>query len=146
MFFNNFPWPKGKYEAYFSISPPCPRFIHNKTFITVYTKDGRWKGIVAHEMLHFMFYEFVRVKYAPNLKNTVEKEMNEQLNKTFTLPLWDLSEIIDTILLNEKAFQEFLPYPQFPYPSHKNDYEKMKVIWEKSDKSIEKFLESIEAK
>lgn len=143
--FKNLPWPKGEYIAYFSISPPCPRYLYNKTFSVVYTKDGRWKKIVAHEMLHFMFYEYIRKKYMPNLKNTIEKEMNIQLEKTFIFPLWDISEIFNAIVMNEGGFQKLLPYPSEPYPKHKEAYKKLQKIWIDSDKDIEVFLKSIEA-
>jgi len=143
-YFQNSEWPKGRYIAYFSISPPMPRFIDSKTFQVSYTHNGRWRTTVAHEMLHFIFFEHVRRKYTPNLSNTIENKMNTLLKNKFMISLWDLSEIINVILLNEKDFQKILPYPSTPYPKHENHYSKMKSIWKKSNMKIDKFLENLE--
>lgn len=144
LFFNDHPWPKGKYFAYFSISPPCPRYLHNKTFAVAYSKDGRWRKIVAHEMLHFIFYDYLRTRYIPSLPNTEEGKMNEELEGKFIIPLWDLSEVFDVILLNDPKFQKYLPHQSEPYPKHVEHYLKLQKIWIKSKKDIDKFLKNLE--
>lgn len=132
--FKNTPWPKGEYIAYLSISPPFPRFLSSKTFQIPYTKSNDWIKTVKHEMLHFIFYEFVRKKYTPELNQTIEEGMNKLLSGKFTIPIWDISEIFNAIILKEK-----------PYKDHKSNYKKLKKIWKKSGNNIDKFLEKLEA-
>lgn len=144
--FNNAPWPIGKYEAYLTISAPMPRFLESKTFQVGYKKNGSWKSTVAHEMLHFIFYEYLRRRYTPQLSNTLEGKMNNLLRDKFRVPPWDLSEIFNVIILNTKSFQKLFPFPQKPYPKHKANFNKLLKEWYKNGENIDKFLRSVENK
>jgi len=57
--FKGWPWPKGKYIGYVSIFDCNPRNPSNKTFqMWVGKKDDDFLGGIAHELLHFMFYNY----------------------------------------------------------------------------------------
>lgn len=143
--FKNTNWPKGEYIAYATVSPPMPRFLHNKTFQVGYNKNGSWKQTVAHELLHFIFYEFVRKTYTPNLSDTLEKKMNTLLQGKFQIPLWDLSEVLNVMLLGIDQYQKLFPYPSVPYPGHKKYLKLSLSLWDKANHNINKFLKGMES-
>lgn len=121
----NRPWPKGKYICYVGIFDCNPRHIYNKTFQTYYRKKEDLLLTFAHELLHFMFYDY----FYKNFKRKLSE------NK-----LWDLSEIFNVIILNQKQFQKLLKYKEIPYPTHKRIYKKLNKIYQNS-KSIKEFIE-----
>jgi hypothetical protein len=58
-------WPEGKYIAYATIWGVYPKFIEDKTFqIPAINKDAEFTiSVIAHEMLHFIFYEYFLKNY-----------------------------------------------------------------------------------
>ena len=143
--FKNINWPKGRYICYLTISPPFPRFLDTMTFQVGFTKDGKWKASIAHEMLHFIFYEYIRQKFTPSLANTIEGKMNQKTKGVFKIPLWDVSEIFNVIILNDVGFQKILNNKQYPYPKHKKSFVQLRKTWNKSGKDIDTFLHNLEA-
>ena len=115
--FKGLNWPPGKYIGYISIGPPFPRFLHDKTFQAPWEPVERAIRVTAHELLHFLFFEYVRKRYTPQLKNTVEEEMSQVMGGKFSIPLWELSEIFNIVVLNPQRFgpggqtQSALGYP-----------------------------------
>lgn len=98
--FKDLSWPEGEYVGYLSISAPFPRFLDSKTFCVPYTSTNKAIRVAAHEMLHFIFYDYVRKRYLPDMENTIQKEMEEKLEGKFTIPLWELSEIFNIMVLS----------------------------------------------
>ncbi|MDD5568985.1 MAG: hypothetical protein PHG23_01045 [Candidatus Pacebacteria bacterium] len=91
-------WPKGKYIAYATIWGVYPRFLGDKTFqIPAITKNAEFTVIViAHETLHFIFYEYF-------LKNYPEYNLND--NSFF---IWNVSEAFNEVIQNHpKWLKEF---------------------------------------
>lgn len=88
--FNNHPWPNGEYIGYVSIFDCNPRFLENKTFQVFWKHPRGGVSVSAHEMLHFIFYDFIG-KYIS--KGKISKES-----------LWQLSEVFNTFALAEPAF------------------------------------------
>lgn len=78
----------------------------------MFKSDDDFLGGIAHEMLHFMFYE-----YAKELGFT-QKQM------------WNLSEVINTILLNLSQYKRLFPsHVEKGYPAHSALIEKWKKLW-----------------
>ena len=81
------PWPEGKYICYLSIFNRNPRFIETKEFQAFYKHPATTNYVCAHEMLHFMFYDYVGKNFSEESKNLGEKV------------IWKLSEIFNDIVL-----------------------------------------------
>ena len=123
-YFKKHPWPEGKYIGYLSIFNCNPRFLEDKTFQIFWKHPKSFISIAAHEMLHFLFYDYFLTKFSK------EKFTNESL--------WKLSEVANYLLLKEKEFIEITSdsqpdlYPDLLYLVYK-----LAPVW-KRDKNIEK--------
>lgn len=132
--FKNYPWPKGDYICYLSIFPFGPRFLENKTFQTCYKWDieeSIWQ--VSHEMLHFIFYDYVEHKFPLITK----KVSNEQI--------WELSEIFNNIIQNLSVFKKVTNFslPDGPYPQLVKKTKKFQLIWQEEKEDIDYFLQRV---
>lgn len=115
--FGSFPWPKGKYIGYLSIFNCNPRFLSDKTFQIFYQAERGVRRLVAHEMLHFIFYTFLEKKG--------ECQVSEQKK-------WILSEVFNAIILNEKEFKSIIaPVRELGYPEHRSCIRSFTKEWEK---------------
>lgn len=115
-------WPEGEYICYLSIFNCNPRFLHNKTFQLFFKKDKKAKSTICHELLHFIFYEYIK-----NLK----------IPENF---VWDISEIFNVTILNQSEFKKLiLPFVESGYPKHKVMILESLRIWEKN-KNIGKWI------
>lgn len=124
--FGSFPWPKGKYIGYLSIFNCNPRFLSDKTFQIFYQAKKGARRLVAHEMLHFIFYAF--------LEKRGERRVSERKK-------WILSEVFNAIILNEKEFKSIIaPIRELGYPEHRSRIRPLTKEWEKH-KDIIKWLE-----
>lgn len=145
--FKGMPWPDGKYIGTISISGPMPRYLDQKTFDVPPVKDNRCIQTTAHEMMHFMFFEYVRKRYLPTLTNTYEEVMREKTSGLFTIPLWELSEIFNIVILSSQSFGiGSKPKPEI----YKTDLIPLiplfKQAWTKSGKNIDKLFTLLETK
>lgn len=115
--FGNFRWPKGKYICYLSIFNCNPRFLHDKTFQIFYKSEKDAKRIIAHELLHFIFYYFLEKK----IKIKLSKEKK-----------WILSEVFNTIVLNQDNFRKIIsPSKELGYPAHREYIQILTNEWKK---------------
>lgn len=107
--FGGFQFPQGKYIAYASIINCNPRFLDSKTFQFFYKKTlADTIYTVVHEILHFIFFDFVGKK----LKNEIKDLSEDQL--------WDLSEIFNVVVLESSRYQNIVDRRYvLPYPDHK---------------------------
>lgn len=120
-FFSKTKWPKGKYIAYTTIWSMYPRFLDDKTFQipAVSRKKKVINFIIAHEMLHFIFYEYFLNKY------------KKYRSHKYDFFVWHVSEIFNVIIMNKPEWQKILKNKDDGYPEHrkvikklsKNDYE-----------------------
>jgi len=126
-YFEDYAWPKGKYIAYISVFNCNPRFLENKTFQVFREHQKGFSAVAVHEMLHFLFYDFVA-------RNFPESKFSEE-------ELWELSEVINYFLLSEPKFIEITgdPYPDL-YPELKGLAERLEKLWSKT-RTIKKFLD-----
>ena len=88
----NHPWPEGKYMCYLSIFNCNPRFIETKEFQAFYKHSATTNYVCAHELLHFMFYDYLEKKFSQKYKVPGEKAT------------WKLSEIFNDVVLRLPEF------------------------------------------
>jgi len=108
-FFGGWKFPAGRYIAYASIIDCNPRFLESKTFQFFYKKSlDDTIHTIAHELLHFIFFDFVE----KNFKNEAKRLSEEQL--------WDLSEIFNIVVLKSSHYRSIIdPRVKItPYPDH----------------------------
>lgn len=86
------PWPEGKYICYPSIFNRNPRFIETKEFQVFYKHPETTGYVCAHEMLHFIFYDYVEKNFIEKSKGLGEKV------------IWRLSEIFNDVILRLPEF------------------------------------------
>lgn len=129
--FKGHPWPKGKYVCYLSIFPCGPRFLINKTFQSFYkySKETVIQQIV-HEMLHFMFYDYLYRNY-PKYKA-----------KKYEQKIWEISEAFNYVIQNQKDWIKLFGKPILPYPKLKGLAREIKEFWHKR-KDIDYLLKRI---
>lgn len=144
--FSNTHWPDGKYVGYISISPPFPRFLDNKTFQLSADMDNQWLARSAHEMLHFVFYEYVRQRYMPSLENTIESEMNKLMEGKLKVPLWELSEVFNMIVSSHESFGDGRTDGQTRYAALTPRRDELMSLWHESNENIDTFFSRLEVK
>lgn len=124
--FREHPWPKGKYIGYASIYLMFPRNIGEKTFYFPYSKD-KWNplGTIAHEMLHFIFFDYIKKKYSIS-----EKDEFRGKNPKY---VWQVSETFNTVIENWKPYKDILGTKEKckPYPGCEKMFVDMTKQWNK---------------
>jgi len=123
-----------EYKGFLSIFNCNPRFVENETFQIYYKKDLLDRIEVAfHEVLHFIFFKYLDLYF---------KEEISQLSKNGG-SLWELSEILNVILLNEPEAQMVLGRPEeLFYPDLQTSLAHHQALWEKSGKDMKVFVSS----
>lgn len=101
-------WPKGRYIAYATIWGMFPRFLDDKTFqIPIKYRSKRYVSvIIAHEMLHFLFYAHLRKDY-PQYKDPKHSFF-----------IWHISEIFNALVQDSPSWMEVFRKRTMPYPEH----------------------------
>lgn len=108
-------WPKGKYIAYTTMWSMYPRFLDDKTFqIPAISRNKKVASfIIAHEMLHFIFYEYFLNKY------------KKYKSHKYDFFVWHVSEIFNVIIMNRLEWQKILKNKDDGYPEHGKIIEKL---------------------
>jgi len=127
--FKNYPWPKGKYIGYLSIFNCNPRNLKDKTFRIYYKHPAGVVYVTAHELLHFIFYDYFEKKFKKDRKKISEEK------------LWKVSEVFNSVLFSFRPLSKFAPnkVEKFDYPALKEEIKKAKRIW-KSSKDVDKLI------
>jgi hypothetical protein len=101
-------WPEGKYTVYPTIWSMYPRFLEDKTFqVPLQTEKERYVNvIIAHEMLHFIFYEYFFQTYP---------QYADKDHEFFT---WHVSEIFNTVVQNSARWINVFELESMGYPEH----------------------------
>lgn len=136
--FKNHPWPKGDYVSFASVFTMYPRSIKDKTFFfpgIIYSKGTPLTtAVIGHEVLHFMFFDYIKKKYGLNTDSEIKDKEKKYL--------WKISEIFNTVIENWKSYYKIFKFRARPYTG-KNYYKKMKRQWIKNpdiDKLLDKWL------
>jgi hypothetical protein len=107
--FKNHSWPKGKYIAYPTIWGMYPRYLKDKTFQFPYhhKKENFIPVVIAHEMLHFIFYNYFFKNY-PHYKK-----------REYDFFVWHISEIFNVIIQNSPPWLKIFNTHVQTYPEHR---------------------------
>lgn len=127
-------WKEGKYIAYPTLWGMYPRFLQDKTFQLPYTEKKREKllFIIAHEMLHFIFYEYFFSKYPKYREGD------------YDFFLWNVSEIFNTVVQGSKSFPRDMNDPESAYPEHEDIVSHLqKEYKEVSRENVDTLIETI---
>ncbi|MFH1657589.1 MAG: hypothetical protein ABH919_03915 [bacterium] len=128
--FHNSPWPKGKYICYLSIWNCNPRNLQAKTF-QIFYKNKFCRETIIHEMLHFMFYDYLFKNY----KICKEKKYLETI--------WNISEVFNVVIQNSPLWRKILKTEEEEaYPAHKELVRKMKQKW-KTKQDIDYLIKEV---
>jgi len=133
LFGGNF-WPKGKYIVYTTIWGMFPRFLEDMTFQVPYKyKKKKYVNVViAHEMLHFIFYNYFYKRY-PQYK----KDEHNFL-------VWHISEIFNVIVQNSSNWLKVFGIKTIDYPEHQEIIMKIENRYgKKSDWQIKDLINDI---
>jgi hypothetical protein len=125
-YFENHPWPEGKYEAYPSIINCNPRFLEDKTFQFYWHHPKGFLSVAVHEMLHFLFFDLAR-KPIPSINSEDQK-------------LWAISEVFNGLIMEEVEFTQIIG-TQKPeqYPDLIKTQEELRNTWDKN-KKVKSFI------
>jgi len=101
-------WPSGKYIVYPTIWGMFPRFLEDKTFQVPYRyRNKKYVNvIIAHEMLHFVFYNYFYKKYPEYKKDR------------YNFFVWHISEIFNVIIQNSSKWLKVFKVKTLSYPEH----------------------------
>jgi len=116
-------WTKGKYTAFPTIWGMFPRFLEDKTFQVPYKfrKKKYVNVVIAHEMLHFAFYEYIFDKYPKYNKDK------------YSFLIWNTSEIFNEIIQNSPKWLKFFEVETMGYPMHEKIVEKLQKKYYKQE-------------
>lgn len=123
--FDSHKWPSKEYFAYLSILSSYPRYLEqNKFFIPKDNKRKSVRYVIIHELLHFLYYDFLNAKFKRKLKD---------------MPRWHFSEIINALLMGERPLTKYYKEISKPYPLHRIHCRHLKKDF-KNRKSMEEFF------
>jgi len=127
--FKNHPWPKGEYIGFTSIFEMYPRDIKEKIFYfpALHKNLNFSLAIIAHEMLHFIFFDYIKARYDIN--------ENKELKNKNPKYIWNISEVFNLVIETWKPYQKIFKTNSKPYYFvHAKMLSKMKKLWkEKKD-------------
>lgn len=109
-----------------------PRYPEKNLFQVYYKRDVLGKMEVSyHETLHFMFFRFCSEQCADAIRG---RDPNRGA-------YWELSELFNVIILNQKAFRDILKQEEFLfYPNLSTKLASLQDIWETSNGSVKDFV------
>lgn len=134
--FLGYDWPKGKYLGYASIYLMFPRYIKEKIFFFPYSFKGKWNPLrtIGHEMLHFIFFDYIKKKYKIKEGTRVNGENPKYV--------WQVSETFNTVIENWKPYRNIFGAKDIrnPYPGCEKMFKKMSRQWA-DNQNIKKLLD-----
>jgi hypothetical protein len=120
------------YQGYLSIFNCNPRWPETKTFQIFYKKDlSHMLEVACHESLHFAFFDYLDKNFTSQING---------LSKNSGV-LWELSEILNVIILNLPPFNEILGMEELLfYPELQPKLDKAKEIWNECGGNIKELI------
>ncbi len=109
------------YVGALSIFDCNPRFVETQSFQVFFQRDLAGKvGVVYHEILHFVFFDYC-------VRHCADAVRGRSVNDG---SYWELSEILNVILLNQPAFQAIVGRPEkLFYPALAEIFPEIEKIW-----------------
>lgn len=137
--FNKHPWPPGKYAGYATIFWSYPRNINEKTFYFPYRhrKPHYANKVIAHEMLHFMFFYYTEKKFG------IDKLARKK--DGFYGHIWKVSEAFNCAIEDWAPYKKVFLYGASPHPGTEEMAKKMSRQWNRQmdvDKLLGKWLKN----
>ncbi len=126
------PWPEGKYIGYMTIWGIFPRYLDQKIFMVPYKHKIKNYALatIAHELLHFMFYDYV-LKHFPKFKN-----------KKYDRKIWEVSEIFNAVVQQSYPWIKLFGVKPLIYTEHQKKIKKINKVWQPKT-GIKEFLKII---
>lgn len=121
--FKQHPWPEGNYVGAITIFNMYPRWIEGKFFSFPYAHriDGYANITIAHEMLHFLFFDYIQKRYGLQEHSKIKGREDDYV--------WKVSEVFNNVVLNSKPFQDLIGIEDDNYVDPPSMYTKMKQDW-----------------
>lgn len=122
--FKDRPWPEGDYRGIVTIFGVYPRWVEEKIFFFPYAhrKPGYANRVIGHEMLHFMFFDYIRERYGLDGKSKMKGKDADHV--------WKVSEAFNVVI------EEWAPYRDAlgtdgskPYPGQEEMFAEMSRQW-----------------
>ncbi len=141
--FNHHPWPKGKYIAYASIFGMFPRNIQSKYFYfpPIHPIFKFANKVTAHEMLHFIFFDYVEKHYGLKEDSAIKGKPDNYL--------WQVSEVFSNVMENWRPYQKIAGDKGRPYKGTEKIFNEMTAQWQKRQGIawlLDQWLKNISAK
>jgi len=135
--FKKHPWPKGSYRGFISIWGVFPRHIEQKIFFFPYKHQipEFTNKVIAHEMLHFIFFDYLQKKYNVDENTTIKGRAKDYL--------WKISEIFNSVIESWEPYSKLFKGKAKPYFNDGGIFKKMQSDWEKEreiDEIINKWI------
>lgn len=128
--FGNITWPKGDYTCYLSVFDCNPRFLENKSFQVYFQHQFGSNHVIAHEILHFAFFD-----YLENQESELSHSVGEHTK-------WLVSEWFNDLVLDLPRFKNFSLKLDSGYPEVIEFAKKFNKIG-KNKFSIQNFFQTI---
>ncbi|PIR70099.1 MAG: hypothetical protein COU46_03455 [Candidatus Niyogibacteria bacterium CG10_big_fil_rev_8_21_14_0_10_42_19] len=131
--FKKHPWPNGKYIGFASIFMMYPRDVREKTFLfpgIIYKNTPPVEVVIGHELLHFIFFDYIKKKYNLNIDSKIKGKEDDYL--------WKVSEVFNSVIEDWDTYYRIFKFKTPPYVA-KNFYLKMRRQWSK-DQDINMLL------
>jgi len=137
--FKNHPWPKGNYRGFASIFHMFPRYIDRKIFFFPYThKIPKFANkVIAHEMLHFIFFDYINKKYGLRQDSKIKGQPNNYI--------WQVSEVFNNAMESWDPYKKIFKFGSRPYSGTEKIFAQMKKRWAKKqdvDWLLDKWLKN----
>lgn len=97
--FPNHPWPKGKYYGFATIFRMFPRYLSSRTFFLSTSNPKLALRTISHEMIHFIFFDYLYQKYHLQEKSILKNQPKNQI--------WVFSEAFNNMLENWPPYFKF---------------------------------------
>ncbi|KKQ35395.1 MAG: hypothetical protein US50_C0016G0025 [Candidatus Nomurabacteria bacterium GW2011_GWB1_37_5] len=126
--FNGYQFPKGKYTGIGTNFNMFPRFIQKKIFFfpLQHRRQGTAPYVIAHEMLHFIFFDYIDNKYSIKEGDKIKEDDPKYV--------WKVSEAFNTVMESWEPYKKLFKIDGRPYTETKEIFEEMKKQWsEKQD-------------
>lgn len=125
--FKNHPWPKGKYIGYASIYRMYPRDVQEKTFFFPYfhATPHFSNMVIAHELLHFIFFDYIKQKFKYKEAKTYSKKAEY---------IWQISEVFNSVIENWEPYYNIFKVEDMKQPPYTGGkyFKKMQSQWAKN--------------
>jgi len=123
--FKRCPWPKGRYIGYCSIFGMFPRNVQEKYFYfpPIHPISKYANKVIAHEMLHFIFFDYIQKKYGLKENSKIPKKPDNYI--------WQVSEVFNNVTEGWKPYNKLIGDKPRPYRGTEKMFKKMSVQWQK---------------